>query len=52
MTGNKLFDNTEKAFALKTDAALERAFALFRMISSESLVKIGANLTKISTSLF
>jgi len=51
MTGNKLFDNTEKAFALKTDAALERAFALFRMISSESLVKIGTNLTKIALNM-
>ena len=51
MAGNKLFDNTEKAFALKTDAALERAYALFRMISSESLVKIGTNLTKLALNM-
>lgn len=51
MTGNKLFDNTEKAFALKTDGALERAYALFRMISSESLVKIGTNLTKVALNM-
>ncbi|MGD1981083.1 MAG: proline dehydrogenase family protein [Flavobacteriaceae bacterium] len=51
MSGNKLFDNTEKAFALKTDAALERAYALFRLISSESLVKIGTNLTKLALNL-
>lgn len=51
MTGNKLFDNTQKAFVLKTDAALERAYALFRMISSESLVKIGTNLTKMALNM-
>ena len=51
MPGNKLFDNTQKAFALKTDAALERAYALFRLISSESLVKIGTNLTKLALNL-
>jgi proline dehydrogenase len=51
MTGNKLFDNTEKAFTLKTDAMLERAYALFRMISSDSLVKIGTNLTKMALNM-
>jgi proline dehydrogenase len=51
MAGNKLFDNTEKAFALKTDASLERAYALFKMISSESLVKIGTNLTKLALNM-
>lgn len=48
MTGNHLFDDTQKAFKIKSNAELERAYALFRMISSESLVKIGTNLTKFA----
>ena len=30
----KLFDNTEVAFALKSDSQLERAYFLFRMIQN------------------
>ena len=48
MAGNHLFDDTQKAFKIKSNAELERAYALFRMISSESLVKIGTNLTKFA----
>ncbi|WP_088341424.1 proline dehydrogenase family protein [Robiginitalea sediminis] len=41
----RIFENTATAFALKSDAELERAFYLFRMISNEPLVKIGTSLT-------
>ena len=41
----KLFDNTEVAFALKSDRALRRAQFLFKMISSPALVKVGTSLT-------
>ena len=39
----KLFDNTEIAFASKSDAALERAYFLFRLIANQPLVKIGTH---------
>lgn len=42
---NKLFDNTQVAFSLKSDAELKRAYFLFNMIGSQSLVKIGTALT-------
>jgi len=45
---NKLFNNTEVAFALKSDSQLERAYFLFRMIKSEPLVKIGTAVTKFA----
>ena len=44
----KIFSNTEIAFALKSDSQLERAYFLFRMIKSESLVRIGAAVTKFA----
>ena len=44
----KLFDNTEVAFALKSDSELERAYFLFRLIKSEPLVKIGTAATKFA----
>lgn len=44
----KLFDNTEVAFALKSDSELERAYFLFRLIKSEPLVKIGSAVTKFA----
>ena len=44
----KLFDNTEVAFALKSNAELDRAFYLFEMIKRESLVKIGSALAKFA----
>ncbi len=43
-----LFNNTEVAFATKTDAELDRAYYLFKMISSEPLVKIGSKLTNFA----
>jgi proline dehydrogenase len=43
-----MFDNTEVAFKLKTDAQLERAYFLFKMISNEPLVKLGTTVTKFA----
>ena len=45
---SKIFDNTKEAFSLKTDAELNKAFYLFEMIKRESLMKIGASLTKMA----
>lgn len=44
----RIFENTETAFSLKTDAELERAFYLFKLISNEPLVKIGTTLTNFA----
>jgi len=44
----KLFDNTEVAFAVKSDSELNRAFYLFEMIKRESLVKVGTAMTKFA----
>src|SRR5690554_4958310 len=41
----KIFDNTEVAFALKSNKELNRAYFLFKLISSQSLVKMGTSLT-------
>ncbi len=45
---NTIFNNTEVAFAVKTDAELDRAYYLFKMISSEPMVKIGSKLTNFA----
>ena len=44
----KIFDNTEVAFALKSDSELERAYFLFNLIKIEPLVKIGTAVTKFA----
>lgn len=44
----KLFNNTEVAFSLKSDSELERAYFLFKLIKSEPLVKIGTAVTKFA----
>lgn len=44
----KLFENTEVAFASKTDADLERAYFLFRLISNQPLVRIGTNIAQFA----
>lgn len=44
----KLFQNTQVAFALKSDAELQRAHFLFRLISNNTLVKIGTAATQLS----
>jgi proline dehydrogenase len=44
----KIFDNTQIAFALKTDTELDRAYFLFRMIDNEPLVRIGTAVTNFA----
>lgn len=44
----KLFNNTEVAFALKSDTELDRAYFLFKMIDNEPLVKIGTAVTNFA----
>lgn len=44
----RIFDNTEIAFSLKSDSELERAYFLFKMISIEPLVKIGTAATNFA----
>lgn len=51
MTTKHIFDNTETAFKLKSDANLERAYFLFKMISKEPLVRIGTAATKFALNL-
>ncbi|MET2984119.1 proline dehydrogenase family protein [Aureibaculum conchae] len=43
-----LFEDTKTAFALKSDAELERAYFLFKMIKSEPLVRIGTAVTNFA----
>lgn len=45
---NKIFDNTQVAFSLKSDTELKRAYFLFKMIGSPSLVKIGTSVTNLA----
>ncbi|MBO0329977.1 proline dehydrogenase family protein [[Muricauda] lutisoli] len=42
------FENTAIAFELKSDSQLERAYFLFKMISMEPLVRIGAAVTNFA----
>lgn len=44
----ELFNNTEVAFALKSDSQLERAYFLFRMIQNEPMVRIGTAVTNFA----
>ena len=44
----KVFENTEVAFALKSDSQLERAYFLFRMIQNQPMVKIGSAVTNFA----
>lgn len=44
----KIFNNTEVAFALKSDTELERAYFLFKLIEKEPLVKIGTAVTNFA----
>ena len=44
----KIFENTEVAFSLKSDTELERAYFLFKMIQSEPLVRIGTAITNFA----
>lgn len=44
----KIFNNTEVAFSLKTDTELDRAYFLFKMIASQPLVRIGTAVTNFA----
>lgn len=44
----KIFDNTDVAFALKSDTELERAYFLFKLIDSQPLVKLGTLVTNFA----
>lgn len=48
MIDRSLFENTGTAFTLKSDSELERAYFLFKMMSSQPLVRIGAAATKFA----
>jgi proline dehydrogenase len=45
---DKIFNNTEVAFSLKSDTELDRAYFLFKMIASEPLVRIGTAVTNFA----
>ncbi len=45
---DKIFNNTQNAFSLKTDSELDRAYFLFKMISIQPLVRIGTALTNFA----
>jgi proline dehydrogenase len=45
---DRIFTNTEVAFSLKSDSALERAYFLFKMIESQPLVRIGTMMTNFA----
>ncbi|MCX7548377.1 proline dehydrogenase family protein [Xanthomarina sp. F1114] len=48
MSKERLFDNTEVAFSLKSNSELNRAYFLFKMISYEPLVKVGKALSNFA----
>jgi len=43
-----IFNNTQVAFALKSDTELDRAYFLFKLIDSEPLVRIGTAITNFA----
>ncbi len=42
------FDSTEIAFRIKSDRDLDKAYWLFKVISSKSIVKIGGSLSRLA----
>jgi len=44
----KIFNDTEVAFSLKSDTELDRAYFLFKMIANEPLVRIGTAVTNFA----
>ncbi|MDD3005141.1 proline dehydrogenase family protein [Flavobacterium sp.] len=44
----KIFNNTQIAFALKSDTELNRAYLLFKLIANQPLVNIGTALTNFA----
>ncbi|WP_339712842.1 proline dehydrogenase family protein [uncultured Kriegella sp.] len=45
---NRIFEDTQIAFELKSDSELERAYFLFKMISNQPLVKMGTVATNFA----
>ena len=48
---DKIFNNTQTAFSLKSDNELNRAYFLFKMIANPTLVKVGTSLTNFALNL-
>jgi len=44
----KIFNNTQVAFSLKSDTELDRAYFLFKMINNQPLVRIGTAVTNFA----
>ena len=44
----KIFNNTQTAFALKSDTELDRAYFLFKLIDNQPLVRIGTAVTNFA----
>ena len=44
----KIFNNTQVAFALKSDTELDRAYFLFKLIANQPLVRIGTAVTNFA----
>ncbi|MGJ1418997.1 proline dehydrogenase family protein [Sphingobacterium spiritivorum] len=49
--GKLSFDNTEIAFKSKSDKDLDRAYWLFKMVASNTLIKIGTPITNFSLNI-
>ncbi|WP_300565858.1 proline dehydrogenase family protein [Flavobacterium sp.] len=45
---DKIFNNTQNAFSLKSDTELDRAYFLFKMIDVQPLVRIGTAVTNFA----
>lgn len=45
---DNFFDNTQTAFALKSDTELDRAYFLFKLIANQPLVRIGTAVTNFA----
>ncbi|MBW4361866.1 proline dehydrogenase family protein [Flavobacterium taihuense] len=45
---NNIFNNSQIAFALKSDTELDRAYFLFKLINSQPLVRIGTAVTNFA----
>lgn len=48
---NLNFDNTEIAFAYKSDAEIKKAYLLYKLIGNNTLVKIGGTLAKTAVKI-
>jgi len=51
MNPNKIFENTEIAFALKSKKELKKTHFLFKMMANPLLVKVGSSIAKTSLKL-